>query len=310
MSKYYHINESAARTAHEVNSMSDYTANSQTNEYRAAVDEAYAIGEKRKTRYPEEAERIDYLCDLYSRKLAEWYNEHFRVEAMCPSVLVSGAGNFPTAKKHKQNARRDALLDKWNSIQSILDRISKCGTDAIKSSDERAIEKLELKIERLTEAQETMKAVNAYYRKNKTLDGCPDITEEQIEKLKTAMASGWHYEDKPFASYQLTNNGAEIRRLKERLAKLKEIKEAGTQEHSEEEVGIEGLTVVENTEAMRIQLIFDDKPDEETRALLKSYGFRWSPRFTAWQRNLNDNGKWAANKVIQLLKKSAEEAEQ
>lgn len=310
MSKYYHINESAARTAHEVNSMSDYTANSQTNEYRAAVDEAYAIGEKRKARYPEEAERIDYLCDLYSRKLAEWYNEHFRVEAMCPSVLVSGAGNFPTAKKHKQNARRDALLDKWNSIQSILDRISKCGTDAIKSSDERAIEKLELKIERLTEAQETMKAVNAYYRKNKTLDGCPDLTEEQTAKLKEAMSSGWHYEDKPFASYQLTNNGAEIRRLKERLAKLKEIKEAGTQEHSEEEVGIEGLTVVENTEAMRIQLIFDDKPDEETRALLKSYGFRWSPRFTAWQRNLNDNGKWAAKKVIQLLKKSAEEAEQ
>lgn len=310
MSKYYHINESAARTAHEVNSMSDYTANSQTNEYRAAVDEAYAIGEKRKERYPEEAERIDYLCDLYARKLAEWYNEHFRVEAMCPSVLVSGAGNFPTAKKHKQNARRDALLDKWNSIQSILDRISKCGTDAIKSSDERAIEKLELKIERLTEAQDTMKAVNAYYRKNKTLDGCPDLTEEQTAKLKEAMSSGWHYEDKPFASYQLTNNGAEIRRLKERLAKLKEIKEAGTQEHSEEEVGIEGLTVVENTEAMRIQLIFDDKPDEETRALLKSYGFRWSPRFTAWQRNLNDNGKWAAKKVIQLLKKSAEEAEQ
>lgn len=309
MSKYYHINESAARTAHEANSMSDYAANSQTNEYRAAVDEVYVIGEKRKERYPEEAERIDYLCDLYARKLSEWYNEHFRVEAMCPSVLISGAGNFPTAKKHKQNARRDTLLDKWKSIQSIRDRIARCGTDAIKSSDERAIEKLELKIERLTEAQETMKAVNAYYRKNKTLDGCPDITEEQIAKLKDVMANGWHYEDKPFASYQLTNNGAEIRRLKERLAKLKEIKEAGTQEHSEEEVGIEGLTVVENTEAMRIQLIFDDKPDEETRALLKSYGFRWSPRFTAWQRNLNDNGKWAAKKVIQLLKKRAEEAE-
>ena len=310
MANYYHINESAARTAHEANHMSDYGTNSQTNEYRSYVDEAYAIGEERKKRYPEEAERIDYLCDLYARKLSEWYNENFRVEAMCPSVLISGAGNFPTRKKAKQNARRESLMDKWKYIQSIRDRIARCGTDAIKSNDERAIEKLELKIERLTEAQETMKAVNAYYRKNKTLDGCPDLTEEQTAKLKEAMSSGWHYEDKPFASYQLTNNGAEIRRLKERLAKLKEIKEAGTQEHSEEEVGIEGLTVVENTEAMRIQLIFDDKPDEETRALLKSYGFRWSPRFTAWQRNLNDNGKWAAKKVIQLLKKSAEEAEQ
>lgn len=307
MSNYYHINESAARIAHEANHMSDYRKNSQTNEYRSYVDEAYAIGDKRKKRYPEEAERIDYLCDLYARKLSEWYNENFRVEAMCPSVLISGAGNFPTRKKAKQNARRESLMDKWKYIQSIRDRIARCGTDAIKSNDERAIEKLELKIERLTEAQETMKAVNAYYRKNKTLDGCPDITEEQIEKLKTAMASEWHYEDKPFASYSLTNNGAEIRRLKERLEKLKAIKEAGTQEHSEEEVGIEGLKIVENTEAMRIQLIFDEKPHEKTRDLLKSYGFRWSPRYSAWQRNLNENGKYAAKQVIQSIKKQIDD---
>ena len=29
-----------------------------------------------------------------------------------------------------------------------------------------------------------MKAVNAYYRKNKTLDGCPHLSTEQIETLK------------------------------------------------------------------------------------------------------------------------------
>ena len=302
MPKYYTINESAARTAHEVNSMRDYRTNEKTDEYRAYVDEAYAIGEKRKNKYPEEAERIDYLCDLYARKLAEWYNESFRVEAMCPSVMISGPANFPVRKKQKQNARRDALSDKWNYIQKLRDRIAKCGTDAIKSNDERAVEKLELKIEKLTEAQETMKAVNAYYRKNKTLDGCPDITEEQVEKLKAAMESGWHFEDKPFASYQLSNNNAEIRRLKGRLDKLKEIKEAGTQEHSEEELGIDGLKLVENTEAMRIQLIFDEKPDEKTRELLKANGFRWSPRYTAWQRNLNENGKWAARRVLEQLR--------
>jgi hypothetical protein len=31
MANYYHINESAARTAHEANHMSDYGTNSQTN---------------------------------------------------------------------------------------------------------------------------------------------------------------------------------------------------------------------------------------------------------------------------------------
>ena len=283
--------------------MRDYHNNEKTNEYRTYVDKAYEIGEARKNKYPDEADRIDYLCDKYARKLAEWYNEHFRVEAMCPSILISGAGNFPVHKKEKQNSRRETLRQKWNDIQKIVDRIASCGTDAIKSNDARAIEKLELKIEKLTEEQEMMKAVNAYYRKNKTLDGCPALTEEEIEKSKEEMAKGWNIEDKPFPGWALSNNNANIRRLKERLEKLKAIKEAGTQEHSEDEVGIEGLKIVENTEAMRIQLIFDDKPDDKTRELLKRNGFRWSPRFTAWQRNLNENVKWAARRVIEELKK-------
>ena len=34
-----------------------------------------------------------------------------------------------------------------------------------------------------------MKAVNAYYRKHKTLDGCPHLPPEELEKLKADMAS-------------------------------------------------------------------------------------------------------------------------
>ena len=300
--KYYTINENAARTAHEMNSMRDYPKDRATNEYRAYVDKAYAAGEERKAKYPEEAERIDYLCDLYARKLANWYNEHFRIEAMCPSIMISGGSNFPVRKKEKQNSRRESHEEEWRYVQKIVDRICSCGTDAIKSNDEKAIEKLELKIERLTEEQEMMKAVNAYYRKNKTLDGCPVLTEEQIEEAKAEMSKDWHISDSPYLGWALSNNNANIRRLKERLEKLKEVKAAGTQEHSEEEVGVEGLKIVENTEAMRIQLIFDGKPDEETRTLLKSYGFKWSPRFAAWQRVLNENGKYAARKVIEKLK--------
>lgn len=301
---FYTINESAARTAHEANSMRDYIENEQTNEYQSYVKEAYAIGEERKAKYPEQADRIDYLCDLYARKLANWYNESFRIESMCPSVLISGAGNFPVKKKERQNARRASHMDEWHHIQGIVSRIRSCGSGAIKSNDEKAIEKLEVKIERLTELQETMKAVNAYYRKNKTLEGCPDLTMEQIAEAEESMKKDWHIDDKPFPSFELTNNGANIRRLQERLDKLKEVKEAGTQEHEEGETGVEGLKVVENAEAMRIQLIFDGKPDEETRTMLKHWGFKWSPRFTAWQRVLNENGKYAAKKVIEELKKN------
>ena len=52
----------------------------------------------------------------------------------------------------------------------------------------------------------------AYYRKHKTLNGCPHLPPEELEKLKADMASSWHLEDKPFATWALSNNSAEIRR--------------------------------------------------------------------------------------------------
>ena len=137
-----------------------------------------------------------------------------------------------------------------------------------------------------------MKAVNAYYRKHKTLDGCPHLPPEELEKLKADMASSWHLEDKPFATWALSNNSAEIRRVKDRIKSLSQQKEIGF-------VGWEfdGGKVEANTEANRLQIFFEDKPDEATREALKSNGFRWSPKAGAWQRQLTSNAYYAADYV-------------
>lgn len=52
---------------------------------------------------------------------------------------------------------------------------------------------------------------------------------------------------------------------------------------------------------MRVQFIFDSKPDAETRDLLKANGFRWAPSQGAWQRQLTPAGKAAAERVKQAL---------
>lgn len=62
-----------------------------------------------------------------------------------------------------------------------------------------------------------------------------------------------------------------------------------------------GFTICRNTEINRIQILFDEIPPEETRKLLKSYGFRWSPFNKAWQRQLNGNGEWAVKTVKEKL---------
>lgn len=62
-----------------------------------------------------------------------------------------------------------------------------------------------------------------------------------------------------------------------------------------------GFTICRNTEINRIQILFDEIPNEETRKLLKSYGFRWSPFNKAWQRQLNGNGEWAVKTIKEKL---------
>ena len=47
----------------------------------------------------------------------------------------------------------------------------------------------------------------------------------------------------------------------------------------------------------RIQIMFDEKPDEALRSELKSRGFRWAPSQGAWQRQLNANGMYAVKQI-------------
>ena len=63
----------------------------------------------------------------------------------------------------------------------------------------------------------------------------------------------------------------------------------------------DGFKVVENVEAMRLQIIFDGKPEADVRAVLKKHGFKWAPSQGAWQRMLNPAGKYALNRVKEEL---------
>lgn len=106
MARYYEINEEGARIAHEANSMREFKAGPETEGYRAQVDEAYRMAEKQAERFPEAADKAYALADRFARKYAEWLNEGYRIDVMCPSILVSGGSNFPVRKKERQNARR------------------------------------------------------------------------------------------------------------------------------------------------------------------------------------------------------------
>lgn len=300
MMKYYEINETAARQARQMWSFKEYVNGSETAEYRAAVDDCY----KRVEILPEELkEKGAAMADRYARRLAEWYNKQFRIEMMCPSVMISGGSNFPVRKKEKQNAAQDRHYQLYREIQQIPERIDSLlkSTNIIKSGDADTLEQLRKKVEKLEALQSEMKAVNAYYRKRKTLKGYRDYADEKAAKLDESIKNSIY--GVPFPPFELTNNNAKIRNTKARISQLERLKKAAelAAENPKEEYSTDLFKVVENAEIMRLQLIFDEKPDTDTRAVLKKHGFKWSPSNMAWQRQLTNNAKYALKEVIEEL---------
>ena len=91
-----------------------------------------------------------------------------------------------------------------------------------------------------------------------------------------------------------------IRRVEQRI---RELERAAERNVTVEREG-NGYTYREDADENRVMFLFDGKPEEATRKLLKAYGFKWSPTRTAWVRMLNNAGRYAATCVRRELEKT------
>ena len=189
--RYYEINEDTARNAHYCVHMSDYQPGSATNGYRAAVDEAAALVEARKSKVsPYYHDKLDALLDRYARRLAQWTNDYNRNQASYPSQFISGAGNYNMKKHEKQMSREGTLWKEYDEIKAILNKIEAVGTGAVDLSDPHAREMLTDQLQKLQAQLDRNKALNAYYRKHKSFVGFPGLTAEAAAKLTADFADG------------------------------------------------------------------------------------------------------------------------
>jgi len=253
-------------------------------------------------------ERIDRLRERASKARVEAANlssEAHRMASVIPfgqPILVGHHSeradrNFRN-RIHNKLGKSVEASEKAEHYERRAESAEK--NNSISSDDPEAAQKLKAKIERAEEYQETMRAANKIIRK-KISDA------EKITELQSRF--GWEKETcqkllEPdfcgrvgFANYQLTNNGANIRRMKQRIEEL----ETRTGQETKE-TEFEGFKVVENVEENRIQLIFPGKPEAEIRTILKRHGFRWSPRNMAWQRHLNHSGRFAAVEAAKRIR--------
>ena len=126
-----------------------------------------------------------------------------------------------------------------------------------------------------------MKTINKLCRSKKPTD---EQIAEQLEDKHGLNASciqrllnpqySWaasRYQKRGFQTWQLSNNNANIRRIKERIAQLEK---AETEQTTEQMIG--EVKLVDSVEHNRLQIFFPDKPSTEIRSQLKQQGFRWS----------------------------------
>jgi hypothetical protein len=221
-------------------------------------------------------------------------------KSRCASSMVTGPARFNVEKNRRANERERKVSDE---LLAYIDRVRKAidkekhpenyPADAIRSDDENAIDKLKQKLAKLQKAQEQMKACNKIIRdkKDNKIERLAEILGTK-ERAKELLEPDWCGRI-GFTSFDLTNNNAAIKTAQSRINEIEKMEKV---EEKEEEIN--GVKVIQNKEEMRLQLIFDGKPAEEMINLLKSKGFKWSPRFGAWQRLLNENCLKAFNYYI------------
>ena len=177
----------------------------------------------------------------------------------------------------------------------------------IRSTDDNALEQLKERLENQKAAHEEMKKQNAYFRKNCTMVGYPGLSEEKAKSIDSDIQSDYSWNKQPYPAWAIQNSNQEMRRTQQR------IKELEAEKNREEEIydtnGL-GFAVVENQELKRLQIIFEGgRVDNATYQTLRHNGFVFSRTNQAFQRQLNENARWAANYFIKQRRALQNKAE-
>lgn len=242
-------------------------------------------------------DRFNEIAATYAGLYRGYLQSHSRVM----SAMIVGPARFPTERNRKRGDIADnRLRAAIEYLQKAPRRLQKALDGPVDNSVSAALAAAREKLAQREAAQARMKAINtahAKFMKDPASLDKADLSDAD-KKLIREHKPRYSWEPHPFAPYELSNNNAEIRRQKDRVAELEGRSEAAAQQTEDDEQVAPGVRLVKNAEAGRLQLFFDDKPAAEIRDTLKANGFRWAPSVSAWQRQLTDNALFAANAVL------------
>jgi phosphotransferase system IIB component len=262
---------------------------------------SYAKSEDEKKLIEEEFKR-------YKRNYVEREKDILAKRSRLLSWNIAGRANFPVRQQEKREASYRKAVEEsleWDerAKKAILKKLKEYQKQKEIEEAGGEVNYYLKKAEELQKELERMKEVNKIIRKKKLSDEekvkilVKEYGLSENEAIERAI-TGDYLKRKGYRDFELSSIRNKIKRLKEKAKKTEIKSEKSGIETIIEKEGVKGII---NWDADRIQIVFDEKPSEEIRAKLKKHGFKWSPKYKAWQRKITDNSKYWTKKIIESM---------
>jgi uncharacterized protein DUF3560 len=167
-------------------------------------------------------------------------------------------------------------IDMSQEAADLRGQAAAVGSGGISSDDPDAVAKLQAQLAEAEAEQQRMTAINKLLWKSDRA--------MQPDELGRVLY---------YAPYQITNNGANIRRLKARIAALPKVAE---QEPAFEEIVGDGWRIY--AEDNRLCIHFEQRTSKELYKALRSHGFIWSPTRDAFVRKFSTQAVYWARRLV------------
>lgn len=243
----------------------------------------------------------------YAEKFREWVRIVMGKRSRIMSAMIAGPARFPVARNEKANRAYGSALEAFEEWRRKEAKSAKRRAEAAKTPEQKTDEEwIRLRSEiasSIATCAEIDNGARGYYRplftssiagkvERLARNGKAELVLRALDYIRDAQENKEVGLKKP-----LFTSRHRIWNLREACGKAVQRKE----ENAAKESGgtaFEGGRVVLNHAEDRLQIIFDEKPAQEMISTLKHGGFRWSPRFGAWQRQLTQNALHACARVV------------
>jgi hypothetical protein len=249
-------------------------------------------------------DKLDAELARYREGFKSRYKRWLYAHASVVSWFIAGPSKFPAARMNKRSRTADKRLAEVSDFRArarrgIL-RALRPDLAPIRPNDADAVERYQKELSELEYAQARMVAANKTIKKHAKKGLEAQIIALINEGFSPAQASKLMSPDFMggigFARYALSNNNANIRRVRLRIQVMEAYKEKAKGGDIEEQHGL--CRIVQCFAENRVRIFTPGKPEYNIRTAFKKRGFIYSGKNNAWQRFCNKQSLEMARELV------------